>query len=378
MPFTGRATYDEINEMQKDVSQVIGMISPFETTLLDHLGDAQFPTKASVHHWLEEDLVPGTVTNSTAIASATADTAVQVNGTGAYLQVGDIVRYLGGGAIANEELMQVTVVTGDNSVTFSRGFGSIGPSSLAAGGSIELVSNAGLEGADAGNDISKARTQQFNFTQILQKPIQVSGTKEAVSQYGGVTSEMDHQALNRFKEIARDLERAAILMELSGSSLGSSTGYRTMKGIWRFISTNDNSAATVTESFLNNVVAKGAWDAGAKDCDTLVADGSWKQLIDNFAESRYQQPPADRSFVKQVNRYEATYFNLAILPPNRWMPATSLMILASGRINVTNLQTRSFKREPLAKTGDSTKEQIVGEYTVELHNENGMARAHNG
>ena len=42
MAFTGKATYDagsELPEIVEDVADIISIISPYETPLLDHLGD---------------------------------------------------------------------------------------------------------------------------------------------------------------------------------------------------------------------------------------------------------------------------------------------------------------------------------------------------
>lgn len=51
MPFTGRAIYDSdgtnvvFSGVAEDVSDVISMISPFETPLLDALQQATFPAR---------------------------------------------------------------------------------------------------------------------------------------------------------------------------------------------------------------------------------------------------------------------------------------------------------------------------------------------
>ena len=42
MPFTGKATYSAgatLPEIAEDVSDIIALVSPYETPLLDHLGD---------------------------------------------------------------------------------------------------------------------------------------------------------------------------------------------------------------------------------------------------------------------------------------------------------------------------------------------------
>ena len=61
MAFTGKATYSagaELPELVEDVSDVIGIVSPFETPLLDVLGDARRAARGTVHEWLEDVLLP--------------------------------------------------------------------------------------------------------------------------------------------------------------------------------------------------------------------------------------------------------------------------------------------------------------------------------
>ena len=60
MPFTGKATFtagSDLPELVEDVSDVIGLVSPFETPLLDALGDAKSAATGTVHEWLEDALV---------------------------------------------------------------------------------------------------------------------------------------------------------------------------------------------------------------------------------------------------------------------------------------------------------------------------------
>ncbi len=59
MAFTGRATYSETamsTEIAEDVSDLISLVSPYETPLLDHIGDAPRPAGSTYHEWLEDTL----------------------------------------------------------------------------------------------------------------------------------------------------------------------------------------------------------------------------------------------------------------------------------------------------------------------------------
>jgi hypothetical protein len=60
MSFTGKATYNagsDLPELMEDVSDLISLVSPYETPLLDHLGDAKRAAGSTIHEWLEDALV---------------------------------------------------------------------------------------------------------------------------------------------------------------------------------------------------------------------------------------------------------------------------------------------------------------------------------
>jgi hypothetical protein len=61
MSFTGKATYSAgatLPEAAEDVSDIIGIVSPYETPLLDHLGDAPRAAASTYHEWLEDEIIP--------------------------------------------------------------------------------------------------------------------------------------------------------------------------------------------------------------------------------------------------------------------------------------------------------------------------------
>jgi hypothetical protein len=60
MPFTGKATFSagtDLPELAEDVADLIGLVSPWETPLLDHLGDAKRSAISTIHEWVEDALV---------------------------------------------------------------------------------------------------------------------------------------------------------------------------------------------------------------------------------------------------------------------------------------------------------------------------------
>ena len=61
MAFTGKATYSAgmtLPELAEDVSDLVGIVSPFETPLLNALGDPMREATSTHHEWLEDELLP--------------------------------------------------------------------------------------------------------------------------------------------------------------------------------------------------------------------------------------------------------------------------------------------------------------------------------
>lgn len=372
MPFTGRATYDTgvFDGIAEDVSDIIGMISPDETPLLDALGDANMAAQNVLHEWLEDDLSPNTLVTSATVSSANQNIQV-AGGLGAFLQAGTVMKVKRTG-----EYIQLTA-TAANTITVTRGFGGTTAATIIAADEIFVISDAALEGADVNVDTSRPRTRLSNYTQIIKKDVIVSGTVQAVEMLGGIANEFDYQKQKKIREAVRDLEKMAIQGKVSANSIGSATAYRTAKGIWDHITTNSTSLTTLTPDNLDSII-EDAWEAGAQDLDIIVVDNLFKRAIDRFQDSRVRvMQDAAGSFKRQVMTYSGTYGTQRVVL-SRWMPANSLMVLSSQRIKVLPLRGRSFSFQMVAKTGDSDKGMVIGEYTTEVKNANGLARAYLG
>lgn len=368
MAFTGRATYSDFDSIAEDVAPLVSIISPRETPLLDLLGDPPYAARNVLHEWLDDSLAPNTIVASSAVTSSTADEVIGIAGGRARLiQAGSILRSPHG------EYMLVSVVSG-NSITVNRALGSTSANSFAAGQTIEVISNASLEGDDVTQDTSTDRNRRDNYLQLFKEDIIISNTQQAVSLLGGISDEYAYQEMKKTTEAVRNLEKAVIMGVSFGNTIGSSTARRTMKGLRSLIATNVQSVGpTLTESWLGNTI-KLAWDNGGTDCDILLAGVNYKRIIDGMNGARKLIANSDKRFSNVVSQIETTFglFNVVL---SRWMPANELLVLASGRTNVLPLQGRSFRSVRVASQGDSVKGMVVGEYTVELRNEEGCARS---
>jgi hypothetical protein len=382
MGFSGKATYGagaDLPELAEDVSDLIGIVSPYETPLLDRMGDARNVATNTVHEWIEDALLPNAdaINQATFTPSAQEATAITVV-NGSRFQTGDLVRP--GNA---PEVMLVTAVAA-NVITVTRRYGGTPATALSNGLRLNILGNAAIEGADATAARFTSRVRRQNYTQIFAATVEVTGTMRAVKAHG-VADELEYQKSERMRELLRDLENV-VINGTSSSTVpqGSATSRRTMNGIIRTIATNQfapgqggfpqggGSGSELTEQLVNAALRQ-VWEQSSGRIDTIVVNGAQKRRINQFVGSTSRHyAPDDRRLSELVSVYESD-FGVCNIVLSRWVPSDTLLLLDSSRIAVMPLTGRSFQYRPLASTGDAVSGQIVGEYTMEMRNENAHA-----
>jgi len=378
MAFTGKATYSAgatLPELAEDVSDIISIVSPFETPLLDHLGDPQRSATSTVHEWLEDELLPNTdAINDASIAFPLTDTGFDVD-NGDRFRVGDQVQVEG-----SREVLLVTGVS-TNTLTAVRGYGGTTAESLADNQVIRILGNAAIEGDDRPSVRFTNRTRKINYTQIFTAGVEVSGSQLAARQIA-FPDELDYQKQERLRELMRDLENCVIngVSPVSNPE-GSSTIRRSMKGIVPFLSTNMYVNGTggfpggggvgsdeLTEEQVNTALRL-IWEQSSGQIDTIVSNGFQKRRINSFITSSRQFGPEDENYRDLVSVYESD-FGVCRVVLSRWVPADTVLFLDSSRVDVLPMAGRSFHFKKLASTGDHETGQLIGEYTLGLRNEN--------
>jgi hypothetical protein len=375
MPFTGKATFtagSSLPEVAEDIADLVALASPYETPLLDAIGDPARVARSTVHEWLEDTLLPNTdVINDATYTDASTDTTFVVEHADRF-RAGDQIQL----ATQSEVMLVTGVNTGTNTLTVVRGYGGTTATALADDAIVRIIGNASLEGDDAAAARFTSRARKTNYTQIFTSTVEVSGSMLAVQQ-AGVADELDYQKAQRTRELLRDLENSVINgRSASTDPQGSSTVRRTMRGILASLSTNVFTAGVgdfgeetmLTEDQLNLALRK-IWDAGSGQIDLIVVGGVQKRAINSFGSSARKFDSGDASFKNLVNVYESD-FGVCRVAMSRWVPTGHVLLLDSSRIDIVPLAGRSFHYKPLATTGDRDSGQVIGEYTLELRNEN--------
>jgi hypothetical protein len=249
------------------------------------------------------------------------------------------------------------------------------------------TANALVEGADATAATLSATTRIGNYTQIVGKTVQVSGTLEAVDK-AGRKSEKAYQLAKASAELKRDIE--GIITAHHGQSAGSSSAARVMGSLLSYIKTNTNKGSGTTagadpttigvstrtdgttrtfqESMLKDVVAKVFTSGGTPS--VLMVSPALKQVVSAFtglAQHRYNSTTAGEiTILAGADLYQSDFGVISIVP-NRFMRTRDALVLDPEYAALAYL--RPFQTIDLAKSGDSEKTQILAELTLEVKNE---------
>ncbi len=362
MAFNGLAAYDHFEGIGEDVSDLVAFLAPFETPLLDVVGLSDYPATNVKHEWLEDTLNPTTDVVSTAVASATGVTGLNVANAGCF-RLGDVVQI-------EKETMLVNSVFETNTIGVTRGYGGTAASAHIVGSVVTIIGNAALEGEETDEDRTTRQVRKQNWCQIMKVGVKISGTAQAV---GWLTTgnKLADAKVMRLRELLRDLEKTILLGRTDVATIGSDTARRTMAGIVCSLATNVMSCATLTESALGNLLQM-CYNQGSRDVDLIVAPPKQKRVLSGWNGSRIHVTNEANAYRNVVEIYESDFGAQRVIM-NRWLPDDMILALDSSRIKLVPLRGRSFQYEELSKGGDYARGQIVGEYSLELRNENAHA-----
>ena len=244
--------------------------------------------------------------------------------------------------------------------------------------------NAAVEGADGVSATISPTTRLGNYTQIVQKVVQTSGTLEAVNK-AGRRSERAYQLAKASSELKRDME--TIITANQGRDAGSSSSARKLGAILSWLKTNtskgtsgtdpttigvstrsDGATRTFTEQLLKDEIAA-VFDSGGNPTMLVVGSGL-KQKVSSFAgiaAQRYMAPgDQPTTIIGAAEIYMGDFGQISIVP-DRFMRTRDALLIDPEYMALSYL--RPFQTNDLAKTGDSEKTQLLAEFTLEMRNE---------
>jgi hypothetical protein len=249
--------------------------------------------------------------------------------------------------------------------------------------------NAALDGDDATGSSKTAPTRVANYCQIFQDTIVVSGRAEVVKK-AGMKSALAYYKGKAFKELQRDME--AMVLSANPAVAGAAGTAPKAGGLGVLIYTNAlhngagataahtsgapttavtaGTARAFTETLLKTA-AQNTFNATGKVPPMVVMSASHKQTFSGFAGiavNRFQVGKKEQGrIVGGADVYMSDFGEMEIVPHYIMSGATTVYGLAPEYGDAVYL--RGFQSSPLAKTGDSVKEQVLVDATVRLTSE---------
>lgn len=237
--------------------------------------------------------------------------------------------------------------------------------------------NAYVESSDACYADRTDPTRLSNVCQIVKVGYDVSDTERSINS-AGFNDRYAYEGEKALKEWKNDAEFALIRGSIA---CGNSSTARRMRGLRHSLSlVTSQSGVSLSETILNTYF-QNVWDAGS-EVDALYMGMYQKRKISGFtAGSTKQTMNEDRRLVNAVDVYEADAAKLVKLFAHRYVTISGdtnydLLGIDEDKVKVAYLR-KPITRE-LAKTGDATKGEVVGELTLEVRHYNAgfFAQAH--
>jgi hypothetical protein len=242
------------------------------------------------------------------------------------------------------------------------------------------TNNAVVEGATATATDIDAPGRTGNYTQISRKVFDISDTMEALDSVGGLTK-LAYQTAKKLKELARDMEYAAI--NNTASSAGGSSTARELCGLKGWVATSLYSfggATAVTNLLTEDIFVarlQAAWTLGGKP-DIVLAPAAQKRKVSAFNGANritVTEDAGGKKIVNVVDYYETDFGVVRIyLTRNISVDSTNyewMFFLQKDKFELLTLIP--VKVEKLARTGISQMVQISTEYTLRSWQEKASA-----
>lgn len=359
MAKVGQITSYDVVENVIDFSDILNEKQMPSTPLLNKIGILNEPVYSTTYQWYDEAFP---ILNTELAEEHTEEANVTPGTTQTTLKIASVAGILQYSVLrVKNTLYRVDSISG-NTLTVT--ILSSEDEYHNEGETVTIVSNSALEGADYEDGHYTPVIERENYTQIFKDYVKITGTQDAVRRKvrgALLAKEID----NKMKRLRVMLERAAWL-GVPAKPIANNAP-RLMGGIGYFINKygiTTNPVAFSEENF--KAILKVIYDVRGSvneawmnpvTMDHFIALGKDAFLIDQYSEQ------AGRNVKVYVSQYGETTLNMSPdIPPN------VIYIVDTSNIQIKPLVNRQFQFEELAKTGDSTKGQLIGEYTLEFKN----------
>ena len=235
-----------------------------------------------------------------------------------------------------------------------------------------VKTNAQLEGADATYHSTTDPTRLNNYTQLIKQGYRVSDTERAVDN-AGFEDRYRYEQVKAMKLWKNDAEYALMRGSLASGQTDEARQTRGVKASLSLLTTQ--SGVSMTETALNDYFQL-VWDNTSTQVNAVYCPMYMKRKISGFtANSTMNLDAADRRLINSIDVYEGDAASLVKLFAHRYV-SISGTDTNYGVVGINeDLYKVAYLRKPflqdIARVGDYTGGNVVGELCLEDHHYNG-------
>lgn len=363
--YTGPETsYTSAVTVVRQLESYLDNFGPKDFPLLQQVGLNSYPetvTNTRIE-WQTDEYIPLQDLIDTAVTSTSeADISVE---NADYFAAHDVI-------LCDSELMQVVAVDATNSLlTVERGFAGSTAATHASGQVVYRLGAARPEGSSPGWAQQTAVSTPYNYTQIWDATVGITGTEEALKNYAP-DDLLAYRVDKRMTELYQMMEQA--LLYNSFRYAGSATAGRLSAGLTFFVADKNNiSSAALTFEDIEDAIQDKFEDYGLSNVPDSLWCNAWvRRKISSFGEGYIRTERTENVVGNTIDLIETNFGTLSV-NLDHLIKTTELWLLRLDKIMIAPLQGRGFAEIDASVPGeDARKHRILGEYVFVIKGEDG-------
>ena len=358
----------------ENINKMLSAMADRDTKFLSMFLDLSNAVDSYYYEWDDKTLV-GFKDVLVTTLSSTATTTITV---GSNINVPK--RYIDGTTtfrIDSEYMLvtsTITVATLFTQLNVTRAARGTTAATHAANAQVIIVDAHRVEGFSAGRDDSQKGSRRFNYTQIYERQLILTGTSQSVKAVGD-EMKINKQAEDLTKELLKELQMS-LIHGIRYTTNSAAPQDRTMGGFYYWATQGggnniNGSGNSIDTSMIDDVIENYLNRGGDADNLSMIVSLKQQRKLNDLKAGRIihggmtQKDMSINNFVESYDFGGRAHVNVTYLTD---LADDEVYFFDKSKVKVKPLQGRSWDRQPLAKTGDSDKELILGEYTTEFRN----------
>ncbi len=363
-------TYSETSDLIRVISDYIFNVDPMDTPVVARLGLDSASEKFRLNvsrgagntkiELIEDTNRPLTTTANHGTTITTTTLTIGVTDASLF-NPGDVL-------LIDSEYLVVADggvnITTNKIIVDSRTYGGT-RATHATGATITFVGMARVEGDDADYVGLTSLSYPYNYTSIFQQGVKVTGSEGVIGQYGKPAGELQYQVDKAIPEQTRLIER---MLFHGQRRIGTATQARSFGGLPTFVTSNSSSITTTLTKAALDAVAKACFDDGAMLDLLILGTGGANTLHGLIDTSSFVRVDQENTIfgMRPIVRVNTQFYADLVMLTSRHCPAKKAFMLDSAKVGFYTY--RPFGEYDVARSGDSKKREVIGEFSLLVAN----------